>query len=72
MATTKALPASDVRLKKLLKEAFVEVLEERKDLVRNALAEAAEDVAMLNAIRLGEKTERVSRSQVFRTLRKRQ
>lgn len=72
MATTKALPSSDVRLKKLMKEAFVEVLEERRNLVKDALAEAAEDLGMLHAIRQGEKSVLVSRSEVFRALRKRQ
>jgi hypothetical protein len=71
MATRTPLPPSEIRLKKLLKEAFVEVLKERKDLVRDALAEAAEDLGMINAMRQGERTPLVSRSEVFRGLRKR-
>ena len=39
------------RIKVLLKDAVVEVLEERRDLLREALQEGLEDMAMLKAIR---------------------
>ncbi len=71
MATTKAIPASELKLRRLLKEAVVEVFEERGDLVRDALAEAAEDLGMIQAIKQGSQTALVSRSEVFRILRKR-
>ena len=45
-----ALTASEIRLKKLLKAAVVEVLEERQDLVRDALADAVEDIGLVKAI----------------------
>ena len=54
------------RLKGLLKDAVVEVLEERRDLLRDALQESLEDVALVRAIQEGEKSRLVSRKQVFR------
>ena len=54
------------RLKGLLKDAVVEVLEERRDLLRDALQESLEDVALVRAIQEGEKSRLVSRQQVFR------
>ena len=56
------------RLKDLLKEALVEVLEERRDLLRDAMQESLEDTALVRAIKEGEKSSPVSRKQVFRQL----
>ena len=56
------------RLKGLLRDAVVEVLVERRDLLRDALQESLEDTALLRAIRNGERTRLVSRKQVFRRL----
>lgn len=53
------------RLKVLLKDAVVEVLEERHDLLRQALQESLEDTAMLKAIHAGEKSRLTSRKKVF-------
>ena len=61
----------DVKLKNLLKAAVVEVLEERRDLVSDAVAEAVEDLAMIRAIREGSLSENVSREEVFKILRTR-
>lgn len=61
----------DAKLKKLLKAAVVEVLEEQPDLVREALAEAVEDMGMVRAIKEGLSSEPVSREEVFKILRKR-
>jgi len=60
----------DAKLKKLLKAAVVEVLEEQPDLVREALAEAVEDLGMVRAIKEGLSSEPVSRAEVFKILRK--
>ena len=54
------------RLKGLLKDAVVEVLEERRDLLRDALQESLEDMALVRAIQAGEKSPLVSRKQVFK------
>jgi ribosomal protein L12E/L44/L45/RPP1/RPP2 len=56
------------RIKSLLKDAVVEVLEERYDLLRNALQDSLEDVAMLRAIQAGEKSPLTSRKKVFQRL----
>ena len=58
------------RLKGMLKKAMVEVLEERGDLLRDALEEGLEEIAMIRAIQEGEKTSRISRKHVFQRLEK--
>ena len=57
--------AEERRIKVLLKDAVVEVLEERHDLLRAALQESLEDMAMLKAIQDEEKSPRVSRKKIF-------
>jgi hypothetical protein len=56
------------RIKVLLKDAVVEVLEERRDLLREALQESLEDVAMLKAIQAGEKSRLTTRKKIFQRL----
>ena len=56
------------RLKGLFKTAIAEVLEERQDLLRAALRESLEDIAMVRAIQTGEKTRLVSRKKIFHRL----
>jgi hypothetical protein len=56
------------RIKVLLKDAVVEVLEERQDLLREALQESLEDMAVLKAIQQGEKTRLTSRGRIFQRL----
>jgi hypothetical protein len=58
------------RLKGLLKTAVTEVLEERKDLLRDAIRESLEDVATVRAIQAGEKTRLVNRNKIFLRLRR--
>jgi len=53
------------RLKGLLKSAVAEVLQERGDLLREAIRESFEDVALIRAIKLGKKTKLVSRRKIF-------
>jgi hypothetical protein len=53
------------RLKEVLKAAVVEVLEERRDLVREIVEEALEDLALARAIEEGESSEVVGRDHVF-------
>ena len=48
-----------------MKAALTELLEERHDLVREALAEAIEDIGMIHAIEEGLKSKRVSRKAIF-------
>ena len=58
----------EAKLKDLFKSALIEVLEERKDLIRELLEEAIEDIALAHAIEEGEHGERVSREEVFELL----
>jgi len=64
------LNIEDTKLKNLLKAAVVEILEERRDLVRDALADAVEDIGLVRAIEVGVKSKAVPRAQVFKVLRK--
>jgi hypothetical protein len=54
------------RLKGILKTAVAEVLAERQDLLRDALRQSLEDVAIIRAIQLGEKSPMITRKKVFR------
>lgn len=56
------------RLRRLFKEAFVETLEERRDLFYNLFVEVIEDIALVRAIQEGENTEPVSRQKIFKLL----
>jgi hypothetical protein len=58
----------DERLKALFKTALREVLEERKDLLREVIEEALEDIALARAIEAGQRTEEASRKEVFSLL----
>jgi len=58
----------ETQIKELFKQAFVELLQERKDLLHELVAEIIEDLALLEAIREGEETEPVLREEVFRVL----
>ena len=64
------LTAEEAKLKKLLKAAVVEVLEERRDLVRDALADAVEDIGLARAIEAGSRSKAISRAEVFKILQK--
>ena len=59
---------SDDRIKELFKRAILEVLEERGDILREALAEAIEDIALARAIEEGEGSETITRDEVFALL----
>jgi hypothetical protein len=59
------------RLKNLLKDAVVEVLEDHRELLRDALQESLEDVALLRAIQDGEKSRPTSRNKIFQRLARR-
>lgn len=56
------------RIKGLLKSAFVEVLEERRDLLLDAMRETVEDMALLRAIQQGEKSRLIARTKIFQRL----
>ena len=56
-------------LKKVMKAAIVETIEEHRELFRAVLAEVIEDFAMNEAIREGKRTGYTSREKVFMILR---
>lgn len=56
------------RLKEALKAAIFEVLEERRDFLRDLVEEAVEDVALVRAIDDGQRTEVIGRDEVFEIL----
>ena len=62
------LPLDEGKLKELLKSAIVEVLDERRDWMRDLVEEAVEDIALAHAIEEGESTGTASREDVFRVL----
>ena len=64
------LTDEETKLKRLLKAAVVEVLEERRDLVRDALADAVEDIGLVRAIEAGSRSKAATRGEVFKILRK--
>ncbi|MCK6621484.1 MAG: hypothetical protein HUU32_02740 [Calditrichaceae bacterium] len=58
----------DAKLKALLKEVIIEVLEERSETITNFFAEILEDLALAKAIREGENSEKVGRKEIFKIL----
>lgn len=58
----------DSRLKQLLKEAFIEALEEKKNIFHDLMIEAMEDVALVHAIKEGEGSETIDKQEIFSIL----
>ena len=58
----------DGKLRSLLKEALIEVLEEKPELLRDMLAEAIEEIGLTRAIREGEDTAVVGRDAILKAL----
>ncbi|HLL72374.1 MAG TPA: hypothetical protein VK363_13110 [Pyrinomonadaceae bacterium] len=52
-------------MKELFKDALVELFDERKDLLRELVADALEDVALARAIKEGASGGSVARKEVF-------
>jgi acetyl-CoA acetyltransferase len=59
---------SEGALKKLFKEALTETLQEQRELLHDVFAEVLEDIALGEAIREGQQTEKVAREEIFRAL----
>jgi ribosomal protein L12E/L44/L45/RPP1/RPP2 len=58
------VPIDDAKLKAVFKTALVEVLEERRDLLRDAI----EGIALVRAIEEGRRSEDVSRGEILSLL----
>lgn len=56
------------RIKDLFKQAILEVLQERRDLIYEVFSEIIEDLALAKAIQEGESTESATRAEVIETL----
>ena len=64
-------PIDEAKLKQMLKSAIAEVLEERRDFVKEIVEEAMADIALARAIDEGLSTVAVSREEVFSILESR-
>ena len=53
------------KLKEIVKQAIIEAMEEKRDVVHDLLVEAMEDLAMIHASEQGEETELTSRDEVM-------
>jgi hypothetical protein len=62
------IAATEAQLKEAIKAALVEVLQERQDLLYDAVERAIEDIAFARAIEEGDKTELIERDEVFALL----
>ena len=62
------ISAEEAYLKDLLKQAILEVVQERKDVLQDILVEALEDLALAKAIEEGESTEVVSKAETLQIL----
>lgn len=58
----------DQTLRELLKEALIETLQKRPEVLRDVLAEAVEDIGLAQAIREGENTAVVGKDAVAKAL----
>ena len=59
---------SEDALRQMLRQAVADALDDRRDLLHDVLAEVLEDVALAEAVRQGQGTERVGRAEVFAAL----
>ncbi|MGC9395737.1 MAG: hypothetical protein ACP5J4_12880 [Anaerolineae bacterium] len=62
------LNLEEQQLKDILKQALLEIFEERQDLAETLFQETLEDWGLLQAIREGENTHTVTREAVFDVL----
>ena len=58
------LTITEERAKELLKDALIELMQEKRDLFYEVMLEAMEETGLANAIREGRKDEYVSEDQV--------
>jgi len=58
----------DRKIKELFKQAIIEAIEEKKEVVHDLLVEVIEDIAMVRAIQDGENSGTANRDDVFQIL----
>lgn len=66
--TLMTLTIDEQNMKRLLKEALLDLIEERQELFYELSTEVIEDVGLLQAVKEGEDTEKVSRDELFAIL----
>jgi hypothetical protein len=59
----------DRKIKDFLKQAIIEAIEEKKEIVHDLLVEVMEDIAMVRAIQDGEDSGQASRDDIFQILK---
>ena len=57
--------ADSSKLKEIFKQAIIEAIEEKKDVVHDLLVDAMEDLAMIHAIKEGEDSGPADRDEIF-------
>ena len=62
------IAANEAQLKEAIKAALIEFLQERQDLLYDAIERAIEDIAFARAIEEGDRTELIERDEVFAIL----
>jgi hypothetical protein len=65
-----AISTEDEKFKELVKAALIDVLEERRDLVKDILVEAIEDMALGKAISQGLGSDPIPRNEILELLEK--
>lgn len=63
-----SISVEEMHLKDLLKEAILELMQERRDELEEIFAEVIEDLALARAIEEGESTETVTKAEVLQAL----
>jgi len=63
-----SITQDEQKTKQLFKQAMLELLEERKEIFYELFADVIEDMILINAIRVGEATETVDRSEIIHIL----
>ncbi|MBC8441494.1 MAG: hypothetical protein H8D87_17630 [Deltaproteobacteria bacterium] len=58
----------DKKIKDLFKQAIIEAIEEKKDVVHELLIEVMEDIALVRAIQDGENSGPACRDEIFQIL----
>jgi hypothetical protein len=62
------ISVEEAYLRDLLKQAILELVQERRDVLQDILVEALEDLALARAIEEGESTEVVSKAEILQIL----
>ena len=66
--TQLTLSIEEDRVRELLKELLLELIETRRDVFQDILLEAVEDAGLLEAIKEGERSEHVNRDEIMAIL----